>query len=127
MPRPEPEILPPKMPQIIAQQLVRPGGVAACAACHASDPHLADRFPAAAREELGRRGRPVRLSLGVYAFSSDLKRCDSCHLDPHGGQFDVRARGKGCTACHQLASFARTGFDHGKDAPGRENRNPLTH
>ena len=87
----------------------------ACAACHRSDPHVADRFPDAVREELRRRGRPVRLSLAVYAFSGDLSRCDTCHLDPHGGQFDKRAGAKGCAGCHETSSFARTRFDHAKD------------
>ncbi len=87
----------------------------ACAACHRSDPHVADRFPAAVREELQRRGRPVRLSLAVYAFAGDLSRCDTCHLDPHGGQFDKRAGAKGCAGCHETSSFARTRFDHAKD------------
>ena len=87
----------------------------ACPACHRSDPRVADRFPAAARAELHRRGRPVRLSLAVYAFSGDLSRCDTCHLDPHGGQFDVRAGAKGCAGCHETSSFARTRFDHARD------------
>lgn len=86
-----------------------------CASCHQADQRLAARVPAAARQELARRGRPVQVSLAVYAIAGDLSRCETCHADPHGGQFDARARGKGCTACHQLASFARTAFDHGTD------------
>jgi hypothetical protein len=86
-----------------------------CASCHAPDPRVAERVPPAARAELERRGRPVRVSLAVYVTSADLGRCDACHLDPHGGQFDKRAGAKGCQACHQLSSFTRTRFDHAKD------------
>jgi len=89
--------------------------VVACAQCHQSDPRVGDRFPPAAREELQRRGRPVRLALAVYSYAGDLTRCETCHADPHFGQFDKRAAGKGCTACHELASFTKTKFDHGKD------------
>ena len=87
----------------------------ACASCHPADPRLAERFPRAAREELQRRGRPVQVSLAVFRMSGDLTRCETCHADPHGGQFDKRAGARGCLACHEVASFARTRFDHDKD------------
>ncbi len=89
--------------------------VVACASCHQASPRIAERLPAAARRELARRGRPVRLSQAVYAMSGNWTRCETCHADPHGGQFDKRAGGKGCTGCHELSSFARTRFDHTKD------------
>jgi len=89
--------------------------VVPCASCHASDLQITERFPAAARAELERRARPVRVSLGVYAVAGDLARCETCHADPHGGQLDRRAAGKGCTACHELSAFSRTRFDHAKD------------
>jgi hypothetical protein len=86
-----------------------------CSSCHQSDPKIADRFPRAAREELQRRSRPVRVSLAVLAVGGDLTRCETCHADPHGGQFDKRAGQKGCVACHELSSFTKTRFDHDKD------------
>ncbi len=86
-----------------------------CASCHQADPRLAERVPAAMKEELARRNRPVKVSLGVYAFSGDLKRCETCHADPHGGQFDKRAGAQGCVACHEVSSFTKTRFDHAKD------------
>ncbi|HET9598509.1 MAG TPA: hypothetical protein VFP65_23170 [Anaeromyxobacteraceae bacterium] len=81
-----------------------------CAACHPHEPRVADGFPAAAREELRRRGRPVKLSLSLYALAGDLRRCETCHADPHGGQLRREA---GCAACHELTSFRKVRFDHG--------------
>jgi hypothetical protein len=89
--------------------------ITACALCHQSDPRVAERLPRAARAEIVRRGRPIRLSLGVYLVSGNLPRCETCHADPHGGQFDKKAGSKGCTACHELSSFSRTRFDHARD------------
>jgi class III cytochrome C family protein len=87
--------------------------VVACASCHPQDPHLADRLPAAARAELARRGRPVRLSLAVYEVAGDLARCETCHADPHQGQLQ---RPQGCAACHAVDSFQRLKFDHQKES-----------
>lgn len=87
----------------------------ACAACHPPDPRIAERFPAEAREELERRGRPVKVSPALFLMAGDLSRCETCHADPHGGQFDKRAGAKGCAACHDLTAFSRTRFDHGRD------------
>jgi hypothetical protein len=87
----------------------------ACASCHQSDPRVGERFPAAAREELLRRGRQPRLSLGTYQLAGNLSRCETCHADPHGGQFDKKAGEKGCQACHELSAFSKTRFDHAKD------------
>ncbi len=57
---------------------------------------------------------PVR-----YHF--DGRRCDSCHEDPHQGEFKLRMAAvfrpdgtpKGCEACHSTVSWTElTGFDH---------------
>jgi len=87
--------------------------VVACAACHPQDARLAERVPLALREELSRRGRPVKVSLAVYRLAGDLGRCETCHADPHGGQLD---RKEGCVACHNVESFARLRFDHQRDS-----------
>jgi hypothetical protein len=87
----------------------------ACSACHQSDPRVGERLPAAARAELQRRGRPVKVSLAVYLVAGDLQRCETCHADAHGGQFDRRAGARGCVACHEVAAFSKTRFDHARD------------
>ncbi len=87
----------------------------ACALCHPKDPRLAARFPAAAKADLERRKRPVKVSAAVF----DLPRagdCRSCHKDPHAGQFEARIAKEGCTACHGVDSFRKIRFDHGKDS-----------
>jgi hypothetical protein len=89
--------------------------VVACASCHQQDPKVAERFPAAARDELRRWQRPVRASPVIYAVAGELARCETCHADAHSGQFDKRMGDKGCVVCHEVSSFARTRFDHAKD------------
>ncbi len=37
--------------------------------------------------------------------------CRDCHQDLHGGQFESRAEGSDCSACHSPASFKPTLFD----------------
>jgi hypothetical protein len=39
-----------------------------------------------------------------------------CHTDPHGGQFDDRARGSACTTCHTEAHWRPAEFDHQTDS-----------
>ncbi len=39
-------------------------------------------------------------------------RCESCHEDPHGGQFDARVKERGCNSCHQASSFRQERFNH---------------
>jgi len=87
--------------------------VAACGSCHPHEPRLAERFPAAAREELARRGRPVKLALSLYDVAGDLGRCETCHADPHEGQL---ARPQGCAACHAVESWRKVRFDHARDS-----------
>ncbi len=87
--------------------------VAACGSCHPHEPALADRFPAAAREELVRRGRPVKLALALYDVAGELGRCETCHVDPHEGQL---ARAQGCAACHGVESWRKARFDHARDS-----------
>jgi hypothetical protein len=39
-----------------------------------------------------------------------------CHTDPHGGQFEHRARGNACTTCHTEAHWRPAEFDHQTDS-----------
>jgi hypothetical protein len=45
-------------------------------------------------------------------FASAL--CTECHRDPHFGETDQRAAGKGCVACHKVESWKQVSFDHAK-------------
>jgi len=87
----------------------------ACALCHPKDPRLEQRVPAAIRRDLGRSGRPVKVSLALL----DIPRagdCRTCHRDPHAGQFEARLAKDGCGACHAVESFRKPRFDHAKDS-----------
>jgi hypothetical protein len=76
----------------------------ACAQCHPQD---AKKIAPPAKRRVGppeQRLAAIRLKLGRG------ERCESCHADPHGGQFrDVR---DGCKHCHVVESFAKSTFNH---------------
>jgi hypothetical protein len=108
----------------------------ACNACHTSDDKLARKVPAAVRAKVERQKRRLLLSStrlelrGLLRVGDDdddddddddaALRCESCHDDPHGGQFDARIKEKGCNACHQPSSFRDERFTHD------DSRFPLT-
>ncbi|MDP2342064.1 MAG: cytochrome c3 family protein [Deltaproteobacteria bacterium] len=93
----------------------------ACNACHTADDKLARKVPAVVRAKVERQKRRLLLS-DARIDLPDLKalgegegaptRCESCHDDPHGGQFDARIKDKGCNACHQAVSFTAERFNH---------------
>jgi len=93
------------------------GGHAAvsCAACHRPDPSLAERA-APLRAYLEKRGRRDTISLSDFHPRGDTRRCDTCHADPHRGQFAGRVRQSGCADCHQVSSFAEVRFDHSRES-----------
>jgi hypothetical protein len=88
---------------------------AACAGCHPKDPQAASRVPAAVRARLTAMGRPVRAAEARIRVEHAAD-CRTCHKDPHAGQFEARLKQRGCEACHQVASWRRLAFDHGKDS-----------
>jgi len=94
--------------------------VVACAACHRQDPSLAPRA-APLRAFIEKRGRSDTISLTRFHPPGDSRRCDTCHSDPHRGQFGRRVQQAGCADCHQVAAFADVRFDH-----ARESSFPLT-
>jgi hypothetical protein len=84
----------------------------ACSVCHRPDPKLEARA-SPVRTWLQRRGRKDELVLtSFHPPGNSGTRCDTCHTDPHGGQFADRVRKSGCADCHVVASFAQARFDH---------------
>jgi hypothetical protein len=53
---------------------------------------------------------PSSSERSVYHFSNI--KCESCHKDPHGGQFKNLMGEVGCTRCHSTDEWKTTTFDH---------------
>jgi hypothetical protein len=100
----------------------------ACGACHPRNPKVAERIPAPIRAEAQLRGRPLKVSEFTVDRKPDTARCTTCHRDVHQGQFSQRMAQQGCTACHEVASWSRTRFDHARDTKfpleGKHARTP---
>jgi hypothetical protein len=92
----------------------------ACFLCHRANPKLEPRA-FLVRAWIEQRKRKDRISLADFHPSGDTSRCDTCHADPHGGQFQKRVQKAGCADCHQVSSWAEVRFDH-----DRETRFALT-
>lgn len=99
----------------------------ACNLCHKADARLPRKVTLAVRKDMERKKRRVLVSDAVLNFDdvvassgAGAARCESCHADPHGGQFAERVKAKGCNSCHVTASFAQSTFSHD------ESRFPLT-
>jgi hypothetical protein len=45
----------------------------------------------------------------------DLTACESCHRDPHGGQFTRGDPVRACASCHRVEGFAALVFNHDRD------------
>ncbi len=91
----------------------------ACERCHKHDARLVERVPAEVRLLTEKLHRRVRVSPAVLSLGAPGQRCEACHADVHGGQFNGRPGG--CAACHSVtASFKELRFDH------RQTRFPLT-
>jgi len=86
-----------------------------CDRCHPRDVKLETRVPAAAIAQWKRMMRPVKASAFPMDRNLETKKCTACHRDVHQGQFATRMAKDGCTACHVIASWAKTQFDHGRD------------
>ena len=116
----------------------------ACAACHTRDASLQKKVTAAVRASLQRQKRAlvtadVRLTMPglkqVETGDGPVVRCESCHKDPHDGQFgrardaiadeatrtrvaafDDLVKTQGCAACHQQSGFREERFRHDDSA-----------
>ncbi len=83
---------------LVGMPLTAPHDKAACAKCH---------------EGYGRR-EPLKDAAAYRALYPGRKaeRCEQCHADPHGGQFEKGAlAGSTCTTCHAREAFLPHGFD----------------
>ncbi len=87
----------------------------ACSLCHKSDPKLAIRIPTDVRRALQQVGRPMRFSLSRFDIPN-AERCQTCHADPHAGQFQARVQKEGCTGCHRSSALSQLNFDHARDS-----------
>jgi hypothetical protein len=58
----------------------------------------------------GRCHNPFSSDRSVFHFST--LQCESCHKDPHGGQFKVVMGQVGCIKCHSTQEWKKTTFDH---------------
>lgn len=89
----------------------------ACTRCHTDERGLAQKVPSDVRRELARKDRPVRVSLAKLRLPDlVIERCESCHKDPHDGQFEEKVRAQGCNACHKTSAFQDLLFDHDRDS-----------
>jgi hypothetical protein len=52
-------------------------------------------------------------------YRIDDTACESCHRDPHFGQFSRSRRPKDCTACHGMDEWRPVTFDHDRDSSYR--------
>lgn len=87
-----------------------------CRDCHAPEPKLASRIPAAVKSLLEARHRPAAFSLARFTFAGATGGCEGCHEDPHGGQFGKGAAAKRCTTCHKVSGWSDLAFDHDRDS-----------
>jgi hypothetical protein len=93
----------------------------ACSACHTHEAKLVNRIPPIVRTLLKRRHRQELFSQALLTLPGANDRCESCHQDPHGGQFKKGSKLKPCASCHEVASWSKLVFDHNRDT-----RYPLT-
>lgn len=99
----------------------------ACNLCHKNDARIPKKVPPAVKRDLDRKNRRLLVSEArlefpeiVQAVVGNAVRCEGCHSDPHGGQFNERVQAKGCNGCHATTSFAQVTFSHD------DSRFPLT-
>lgn len=96
-----------------------------CAKCHTEDGYRPSTFTLvrheATRFPLRGAHRAVPCAQCHNASSTDRSvfhfatlKCEPCHKDPHGGQFNVLMGEVGCTKCHATEEWKRTSFDHSR-------------
>jgi hypothetical protein len=88
----------------------------ACILCHPQNPDLASQIPADVRDRLAREKRPERFSMMRFEPIGPTNQCETCHKDPHAGQFAEKMASQGCLACHERDHFKKPRFDHDRDS-----------
>lgn len=86
-----------------------------CASCHPKSQTLLEKIPSSVRKKLKAQGRREQFSVAIFKIGKPLDRCETCHVDPHMGQFQRGNPPKSCADCHQISSFRETNFDHDRD------------
>ncbi len=82
-------------------------GAAPCESCHKEM-----KTPRAVSSLLLSRGGGASM-----AFAVKDQRCEACHQNPHGTQFEARRDHGQCAACHNALAFRPAGrFEHDRDA-----------
>jgi hypothetical protein len=98
-----------------------------CARCHTVDgytpstftldQHASSRFPLKGSHAAVPCARCHAQSSGersLFRFAS--LKCESCHKDPHNGQFRKIMGDAGCVKCHSTDEWKSTTFDHAQTA-----------
>ncbi|HWE26325.1 MAG TPA: hypothetical protein VG496_20480 [Myxococcales bacterium] len=86
----------------------------ACVECHRPDPKLEQRA-VPIRAWVKKRKRSDQIVLTQFHPAGNNSRCDTCHRDPHGGQFQKRVQKSGCADCHQVDAWQQLRFDHDRE------------
>lgn len=100
-----------------------------CAACHdvaswsrVAFDHGRTDFPLTGRHETTacracHLGTAAKDAAPAWRFADTPSRCETCHRDPHHGQFAAAApdNGTACERCHTPADWRALRFDHDQD------------
>jgi hypothetical protein len=89
-----------------------------CNACHKAQPEaFAEKIPARFKAaDYERRGTELLNFTRIKLPEKELGLCDSCHEDPHAGQFARGPRPRACADCHKVSSFTDVRFNHSVDS-----------
>lgn len=90
-----------------------------------NDCHLPKELSAKNKKDLDGKNLTLKLKLPTYHWANlSSKTCETCHRNPHIGEFSKELLNKKCTVCHTPEDWflqkSESGFDHSK------SRFPLT-
>lgn len=106
----------------------RPDGtIFGCEGCHntrswtevSGFDHSKTKFPLLGEHRTVSCGQCHKALPGTHEiqFKGTSQECESCHKDPHGGQFKNRAGKALCANCHGPQRWVPSTFDHDKRTP----------